>query len=113
MISSRRSTLTAVTADFTLHLAQCGAFALCALFAAGCGQPAARSTEPAPAAAAADSGVQTITGTSPAAQGSYPSIIILEPIGGGPQPSQAVPPAMDQEQQTFIPSVLLVRTGQP
>ena len=60
-----------------------------------------------------DSGAQTVTGTAPAASGSYPSIVILEPIGGGAQPPQAVPPRMDQEQQTFIPSILLVRTGQP
>lgn len=46
-------------------------------------------------------------------QGSYPAIVVLEPIGGGPMPPQAAPPTMDQEQQTFIPSILLVRTGQP
>ena len=64
-------------------------------------------------AAIVDSGAQTVTGTAPAATGSYPSIVILEPIGGGAQPPQDVPPRMDQEQQTFIPSILLVRTGQP
>jgi plastocyanin len=62
---------------------------------------------------AADTGAHTITGNAPPAQGNFPSIVVLEPIGGGDQPPQAAPPAMDQEQQTFIPSILLVRTGQP
>jgi plastocyanin len=64
-------------------------------------------------APAADTGAQTVTGKAPAALGNFPSIVILEPIGGGDQPPQPAPPAMDQEQQTFIPSILLVRTGQP
>lgn len=63
--------------------------------------------------AVADSGVQTVTGQAPAAQGNFPSIVVLEPIGAGPLPPQSAPPTMDQEQQTFIPSILLVRTGQP
>lgn len=65
------------------------------------------------AAATADSGVQTVTGQAPAAQGNFPSMVVLEPIGGGAVPAQTATPAMDQEQQTFIPSILLVRTGQP
>lgn len=64
-------------------------------------------------AAAPDSTVQTVTGKAPAAVGEFPAIVILEPIGGGPAQPQAAPPAMDQEQQTFIPSILLVQTGQP
>lgn len=64
-------------------------------------------------AAPADSGVQTVTGQAPPAQGNFPSMVVLEPIGGGAVPAQAATPAMDQEQQTFIPSILLVRTGQP
>lgn len=63
--------------------------------------------------AAADTGVQTVTGHAPPAQGNFPSVIVLEPIGAGALPAQAAPPSMDQEQQTFIPSILLVRTGQP
>lgn len=53
-----------------------------------------------------------MTGKAPAA-GGFPSIVVLEPIGGGPAEPQAAAPSMDQEQQTFIPSILLVRTGQP
>lgn len=69
--------------------------------------------KPADSAATADSGVQTVTGQAPPAQGNFPAIIVLEPIGAGPLPAQSAAPAMDQEQQTFIPSILLVRTGQP
>lgn len=62
---------------------------------------------------AVDTGIQTVTGTAPPASGNFPAIVILEPIGGGAPPAQAAPPTMDQMQQTFIPSILLVRTGQP
>lgn len=67
----------------------------------------------APASAVNDTGVQTVSGHAPPAQGGFPSVIVLEPIGAGALPAQAAPPSMDQEQQTFIPSILLVRTGQP
>jgi plastocyanin len=49
----------------------------------------------------------------PPAAGGFPSIVILEPQGGAAAPPQTEPPAMDQVQQTFIPPVLMVRTGQP
>src|SRR5689334_3226795 len=86
--------------------------------AAGCSsQPASSgdTTTAAPAtqaAPAADAGKTTVSGKAPAANG-YPAIVVLEPIGGGPIEPQAATPSMDQEQQTFIPSILLVRTGQP
>ncbi len=83
-----------------------------AVAAAGCSQAPAESTAT-PAAAVADTGAQTVTGTAPPASGNFPSIIILEPIGGGTPSPQAATPTMDQAQQTFIPSILLVRTGQP
>lgn len=60
-----------------------------------------------------DSGMQVVSGKAPAALGNFPAIVVLEPIGGDPLPPQTARPAMDQEQQTFIPSILLVRTGQP
>ena len=83
-----------------------------------CGGQASRqsangSDAPAAASSAADGGAQTVTGKAPAAAGNFPSIIVLRPIGGGEPPPQSAPPSMDQEQQTFIPSLLLVRTGQP
>jgi len=86
---------------------------LVAAFAtAGCSTTPAE-TAAAPAAAAADTGAQTVTGTAPPASGNFPSMVILEPIGGGAPTPQAAPPSMDQMQQTFVPSILLVRTGQP
>jgi plastocyanin len=70
-----------------------------------------------PASAAAgvvpDTGVQTVSGKGPAAQGSYPAIVVLEAAGGEEPSTQAHTPVMDQVQETFIPSILLVRTGQP
>ncbi len=80
--------------------------------AAGCSSTPADSAAT-PATAAADTGTQNVTGTAPPASGNFPSIVILEPIGGGTPAPQATPPVMDQAQQTFIPSILLVRTGQP
>jgi plastocyanin len=75
--------------------------------------PAPAESGAATPAATADAGVQTVTGQAPAAGGNFPAIVVLEPIGADPAPPQAAPPVMDQVQQTFIPSVLLVRTGQP
>jgi plastocyanin len=75
----------------------------------------ASASSPATAAAspASDTGAQTVTGKAPAAVGNFPSIVVLEPIGATDLPPQQAVPSMDQEQQTFIPSILLVRTGQP
>lgn len=84
-----------------------------ASLAAACSNEQAGKAPADAAPADTDSGVQTVTGQAPPAQGNYPSIVVLEPIGGDPLPPQSAPPAMDQEQQTFIPSILLVRTGQP
>ena len=95
--SSRRS-------GVTLALFAC-------LLSAAC---TSKSGEPeASAAAVADTGIQNVTGQAPPSQGNYPAIVVLEPIGGTTLPPQTVPPKMDQEQQTFIPSILLARTGQP
>ncbi|MEQ1729552.1 MAG: plastocyanin/azurin family copper-binding protein, partial [Vicinamibacterales bacterium] len=79
--------------------------------AAGCSSTPADSA--APVSAAADSGSQSVTGNAPPALGNFPSMVILEPIGGGTPSLQSTSPMMDQAQQTFIPSILLVRTGQP
>ncbi len=89
------------------------AILLAALMAAtGCSSSPSDSVTT-PPAATADTGVQTVTGTAPPASGNFSAIVILEPIGGGTPAPQAAPPTMDQAQQTFIPSILLVRTGQP
>jgi len=75
-------------------------------------QPAA-SAAAADVVAAADSGVQTVTGKAPASSGMYPSIVVLEPVGETSAVPAGAQPSMDQEQQTFIPSLMIVRTGAP
>ena len=65
------------------------------------------------ATATNDTGAQTVKGLAPPAIGNDPAIVVLEAVGGAPPSPQASVPAMDQEQQTFIPALLLVRTGQP
>lgn len=120
MISTRFCTHTRQGRD---HAFQSSRFfvlsvAVSSVLVAGCSgkseQPAANATSTTAApAAAVDSGPQTVTGKAPAARGGFPSVVILEPIGAASVPPQATAPTMDQEQQTFIPSILLVRTGQP
>jgi plastocyanin len=75
----------------------------------------AASAEAAPAAAATTpSSPGTVSGTLPPASGGFPSIIVLEAQGSVAEPPPpAVAPYMDQVQQTFIPPVLMVRTGKP
>jgi plastocyanin len=67
----------------------------------------------APAAAPSTTGPGTVSGMLPPAAGGFPSIVILEPQDGSGLPAQPEVPYMDQIQQTFIPPVLMVRTGQP
>ena len=80
--------------------------------AAPAGTPPAASATPS-SSESADSGTRIVNGMAPAASGSYPSIVLLEPIGGADPSPQGPTPVMDQVQQTFIPPILLVRTGQP
>ena len=75
--------------------------------------PAEQASAPAAVASGSDAAAQTVSGTLPAATGGLPSIVILEPQGGGTPEPPADQPFMDQVQQTFIPPVLMVRTGQP
>jgi plastocyanin len=94
------------------------AFILTATLVSSCSSDSSPAKDPAGTAATSqsaapvDTGLQTVTGKAPAA-GGFPSIVVLEPIGAPPAEPQAPQPSMDQEQQTFIPSLLLVRTGQP
>lgn len=89
----------------------CGLILAVAVLGASCGgtvsEPVAENT---PADAA--SGVMRVTGTAPPASNGFPAIVVLEPIGAGDQPAQSSAPRMDQEQQEFIPKLLLVRTNQ-
>ena len=75
--------------------------------------PAVASATAAAGAATADNGPHTVTGTLPAAIGGFPSILILEAQGASGEAAPSPALAMDQVQQTFIPPVLMVRTGQP
>jgi plastocyanin len=67
------------------------------------------SAAPAPEAS---SGPFTVSGRAPAAVSNVPSIVIFDPETAIDSP-QGSPPFMDQVQQTFIPPILIVRTGQP
>jgi plastocyanin len=78
--------------------------------AAGAGTGGAGTSVP---ATTSNTGPGTVSGALPPAAGGFPSIVILEPEGGAAVPPQQEPPEMDQLQQTFIPAVLMVRTGQP
>lgn len=67
---------------------------------------------PAPAPEA-PGGPFIVSGRAPAAVSNVPSIVIFDPQTAADLPPQGEPPFMDQVQQAFIPSVLIVRTGQP
>ena len=82
------------------------------VIAACSGAPQPPRSQETSAAVPLDAGVQTVTGRAPALSAGFAAIVVLEPIGAGPQPEQASAPTMDQAQETFIPSMLLVRTGQ-
>ena len=92
------------------------ALAIGSCVAAGCSNgPAESAPPPAPAVApaAAGAGPFTIGGKVPPASGGPPSIVILQPPSPTDVPPSPAPPFMDQVQQTFIPAVLIVRSGQP
>jgi polysaccharide lyase family 4-like protein/copper binding plastocyanin/azurin family protein len=68
---------------------------------------------PVPSTGSGDAGPYLVSGKMPAAVGGFPSVLILEALAPGDTPAPPAPPYMDQVQQTFIPPVLMVRTGQP
>jgi plastocyanin len=68
---------------------------------------------PVPSGESVDAGPYLVNGKMPAAVGGFPSVLILEAQVPGDTPAPHAPPYMDQVQQTFIPPVLMVRTGQP
>lgn len=68
----------------------------------------------APESSATANGPRTVTGKAPAPVGGFPAIVVLEPAAGtGGTGTATAVPVMDQVQQTFIPALLLVRTGEP
>ena len=94
------------------------AAALSLLIAAGCSSeappPGPAETAPPPAAAPSESSAgSAVVGKAPVVPGGLPSIVILQPKTPRELPPQVAKPVMDQISLTFIPAVLLVRTGQP
>ena len=78
-------------------------------------EPPAESTasKPPPAAAAMPSATQgVVAGRVPTGGAGQTSIVVLQPKAPVDSP-QVLPPVMDQVALTFIPGVLLVRTGHP
>jgi plastocyanin len=61
----------------------------------------------------ADAGPYLVSGKMPAAVGGFPSVLILEAKAAADVRAPSASPYMDQVGQTFIPPVLMVRTGQP
>ena len=105
-----------------MRLSECRGLAAAAAFAAicsGCSSQSPSSDSPpptgsaAPAPAARLGGPGMVTGKAPVARGGFPSIVILESQAAQEFPPQAGIPIMDQVSLSFIPEVLLVRTGQP
>lgn len=76
--------------------------------------PKAETRAPEPAAAPDQAGGSgRVIGRAPAASAGYSAIVILEPVDEVEPAPQAAVPVMDQVQQTFLPDMLFVRTGQP
>lgn len=88
-----------------LLLAVCAASAACSSNSGSAG-PAREAVSSGPVV-----GPRTITGRVPVEPGAFPAIVIFEPDTPDTSP-QATVPFMDQVQQTFIPQILFVRTGQ-
>jgi plastocyanin len=93
---------------------RCPLLALLALISACSSEPAppAATTPAATAAPAAHSATDAgrIVGT---VQASGTAVVVLAPKSGQTFPPQGVKPVMDQVSLTFIPELLVVRTGQP
>lgn len=105
-----------------MRLSECRGLAAAAAFAAicsGCSSQSASTESSPPSESAAPAppvdpgGPGSVTGKVPAARGGFPSIVILESQMTQEFPPQAGTPVMDQVSLSFIPGLLLVRTGQP
>ena len=92
-----------------------GALAALPLIAASCSTTTESRPEPtassSPAEAASSSGPGVVAGRTPT-RGNQPAIVVLQPRTPAEVP-QASPPVMDQVALTFIPNILVVRTGHP
>lgn len=89
------------------------AAAALALVAFGCSTEPVASTPPRERAPAEAAPSQPVTGKAPPATGGFPAVIILEPQSLSDVPVPTEPALMDQFGRTFLPSLLLVREGQP
>ena len=69
-------------------------------------------TKPPPAAAAPASALNTVSGRVPTGGIGQSSVVVLQPKAPAEVP-QVWPPVMDQVALTFVPGVLIVRTGHP
>lgn len=91
-----------------------GALAALPLIAASCSTTSESKPEPIASTvpvAALSSGPGVVAGRTPVS-GNQPAIVVLQPRTSTEVP-QASPPVMDQVALTFIPGVLVVRTGHP
>lgn len=92
------------------------ALVLTLALANGCSKPAAPkpAAAPAPAAEPATSATTgTVAGHGPPPNPGAQVVVVLEPTTPRSFPPQAEPPVMDQVSLTFLPELLVVRTGQP
>ena len=89
------------------------AAAVLGLVASGCSPEPATSTPPRERAQVEAGASRPVTGKAPPAAGGFPSVVILEPRTPGDFPVPTEPALMDQFNRTFLPSLLLVREGQP
>lgn len=102
---------------FDVH-GRLGVLVACAVLMAGCSTPA----EPPPATdapvaveapAAGPGGEQVVAGRAPTGVAGLPTVVMLVPQTPREFLPQASRPLMDQISLTFVPGLLLVRTGQP
>jgi plastocyanin len=89
--------------------------ALCAGCSSGSEEETSHAAEPAApaAAAAASSSATSLGGMVPAATGGLPSLVVLQPAVAREFAPPAEKAVMDQLNLSFLPGVLLVRTGHP
>lgn len=66
-----------------------------------------------PVSAPSQSTHGTVSGTAPAAQNGFTSVVVLQPKDTTDLPPPAFPAVMDQVQMAFTPDMLFARTGFP
>jgi plastocyanin len=80
----------------------------------GATDPPGRTAQPsADSGRAAAKSQPSVFGTAPAAAAGMPTLIVMNPRDAREPSPAAEKPIMDQVAMTFVPSLLMVRTGQP